>query len=188
MPWRKITGFKCLLILSAISICFLCCGQYRRLYRAGDKGRYQTGKLEKPVFDSLKQYLFSITGKPVNDTIIIKFDFNHETCWSLSDSRTDAEIDAAIARVNEHQAAVLSSRKQLSVFLFRETGRDFNKLISRNNTILIDNGFMEHLLFKQKTVCGTSAILDPSGSYLLVRSDSHFEALHMTAAQFASFF
>lgn len=185
---RKFSGFSCFGLLFGISFCFYSCGQYRAFYRHDDKEAYQAGQLSQPLFDSLKHYLFMATGKPVRDTIIIKFDFNHETCWDLSDSRKNAEIDAAITRMNNHNAEMALSRGKMSMYQFRETGRDFNKIKYRNDSIMIDNGFLGKLLFKQKTVCGTSAIIDPAGRYLLMKSDSHFEALYITSEKFSSFF
>jgi len=151
-------------------------------------GAIEKGTLTPAALDSLRSYLAGATPAALRDTLIIKYEFNHETCWDLMDRRPDSVIMRNVVHYQQYMQTLAAARPQAGIFLFREPGNDFNKIKSFNNQILIDNGYLKNLFFRKKATCGSSVIVDPEGNYLVRKSDSHFESLHLSQAAFAAYF
>lgn len=157
-----------------------------RLYSG--KNKFEIGRIDNRTLNSLKSYLFKATNRVATDTIIIKFDFNKETCWDSFDLNPDSVIMKNVVHYQNYIRSIPVQRPNASVYMFREPGSRFNKIKSFNKDILIDDGFLQQLFFKKRTICGSSVIVDPAGNYLITKSDSHFEAHTMSKEQFESFF
>jgi hypothetical protein len=129
-------------------------------------------------------FLNTVTNTSLKDTIIIKYDFNNETCWDLLDQKDDNHIMGFVARHQERVQHVLKTRQNVSVFNFREPGNNLNKIIKWDKSIIIDSSKqLFNLLFKDRCTCGSSILVTPDKQYIFIRSDSHFEALDMTGKQ-----
>ena len=155
------------------------CGTSAKLYKKGDKNKIYSGQLDALTYQSLQQAL-PVT--PVlKDTIIIKYDYNNETCWSILDQSDDNHIQGFVTRHNERVQNVFMSRPNVSVFDFREPGNNLNKIKKWNTSIIIDSTKqLYNLLFKERAACGNSIIVLPDRRFVFIRSDSHSEALNLT--------
>ncbi len=161
--------------------CFaLCtsCGTSSNLYKTGDQNKIYSGQLDEITYQSLKQAL-PVT--PVlKDTIIIKYDYNIKTCWSILDQSDDNHIKGFVTTHNERVQQVLMSRPNVSVFDFREPGNNLNKIKKWNPAIIVDSTKqLYNLLFKERAACGNSMIVLPDKRFVFIRSDSHSEALNL---------
>lgn len=163
---------------------FAACTPQASLYKGSV---YQVNQLSATQLDSLKLLLTDLEASP-KDTIIIKFDFNYDNCWSILDQKEDdKKIDDRIYTLQNILEKELSDRPQVSFYQVREPGTKLNKYKSRSPYIRIDSsGLLRKLLFTQRASCGTSAIILPSGQYLIKRSDSHFEALRLSGTHIQS--
>ena len=65
-----------------------------------------------------------------------------------------------VTRNEERIKKLLSSKRDISVFQFREPGNNINKIKKWNSKILIDNSKeLFNLVFKERSICGNSMIL-----------------------------
>jgi hypothetical protein len=168
--------FFVLLILSINS-----CRPITYLYKDDHPKKRNVVSLSKEDHDQLLKFLSKYQSR-LNDTVIIKYDFNHETCWDRLDVQTDDYIKRVENGFNERIVKAIKERPAISVFHFRETGNDFNKYVKRNADIIIDSsGLIKKLLFDRRTVCGSSAIILPGGRSVILKSDSHFMAMQNTS-------
>ena len=160
------------------------CTTTSKLYPYDDKNRTFTGQLSDSEFVALKQYLISATNSNLKDTIIIKYDFNNETCWERLDQSEDDYIMVFVNRHQELVQQVLATRKNVSVFDFREPGDNLNKIKMLDTTIIIDSSKqLLNLFFKLHSNCGSSIIVMPDKKFLYIISDPHSEILHLTQKQ-----
>jgi len=127
--------------------------------------------------DSIRNYLSLISGEKMKDTIIVKYDFNYETCWSLLDEQSDKYIAGIIDSTNDYISKYKKAHPNVTVLQIREQGRSFNKLVLRNKQFIVDKGYLRKNIFNKKATCGTSMKLYPDGSCKLIFSDSHFTIL-----------
>ncbi|MEO5945938.1 MAG: hypothetical protein ABIP79_03920 [Chitinophagaceae bacterium] len=124
MRINKITILTSIVIL----IITIGCSSSSQLYRSDDKDKIYSGKLSDSTFISLKQFLATSTNSQLKDTIIIKYDYNNETCWDLLDKKEDNYIKPFIPAHQERIKQVLASRQNISIFDFRKPGQNFNKI------------------------------------------------------------
>ena len=172
-----------ILIISILTIAESC-GTNSRLYRYDDRNRSYKGQLNDSVFNALKRFLTATTNSKLKDTIIIKYDYNNESCWDNLDKREDDRIMEFVSRHKERVQQVLMARQNLSVFNFREPGNSLNKIKKWDNSIIIDSSKqLFNLLFKERCACGSSIIVMPDKRFVFLRSDSHLEVLDMTQKQ-----
>lgn len=160
------------------------CGTTSQLYRHVDKNSNYNGQLNDTTFKALKQFLTTTTNAKLKDTIIIKYDYNNETCWNLLDQKSDDHIMGFLARHKERVQQVLMTRQNVSVFDFREPGKNLNKIKKWDNSIIIDSSKqLFNLLFKERCTCGSSIMIMPDKRFVFLRSDSHSEVLDLTQNQ-----
>ena len=160
------------------------CNSTSRLYRRNDKNKIYTGKLSDSTYQSLKQFLTASTKSKVNDTIIIKYDYNNEVCWEILDLKDDDYIMGFVITHQERVRKALAARENISIFDFREPGKNVNKIKKLDTSIKIDSTkFLFNLLFKKRCVCGSSIIVMPDKNYVFLRSDSHSDALDYSKEQ-----
>ncbi len=161
---------------AAIIVLMAGCAPQAKLYQNDDVGRTYGGLLSDSVFNSVKRLLTEMTGKDVQDTIIIKYDYDKETCWNNLDQRNDEQIKAVLNHRNNWVRQVLKSRPNISFFHFREPGEQLNKVIRWDSTVYIDSSKqLFHWLFNQRSICGNSIIIMPDKRFVFLRSDPHFE-------------
>jgi hypothetical protein len=128
--------------------------------------------------------LTNTTNSKLKDTIIIKYDYNNETCWEILDQREDDYIMSFVTRHKERVQQVLMTRQNVSVFDFREPGNSLNKIKKLDNSIIIDTSKqLLKLLFKERCTCGSSIIVMQDKRFVFLRSDSHSEVLDLTQKQ-----
>lgn len=175
-----------LYFISIISIVAIAesCGTTSQLYRNDDKNKTYIGQLNDSTFTTLKKYLTTTTNSKLKDTIIIKYDYNNETCWNNLDQSEDEHIMGFVRRHKERVQQVLAIRKNVSVFDFREPGNNVNKIKKWDSSIIIDSSKqLFNLLFKERCTCGSSIIIMPDKRFVFLRSDSHSEVLDFTKKQ-----
>ncbi len=172
-----------LFFISLFSILILAenCGSssqlYTKLYTKDNKNRTYVGQLSDSIFTALIKYLTITSNSKLRDTIIIKYDYNYENCWRFLDQKDDDYILNIISRNQKLVQHVLATRQNVSVFCFREPGKNINKLKQWDHTIIIDSSKqLFNLLFKERCTCGSSIIVLPDKRYVFVRTDPHFEA------------
>ncbi len=176
--------YKSTTILSFLILTFLfySCGANRRLYTNKDDGQISHGILNDSSYIAIKSFCQQYSSVQVNDTIIIKYDFNHENCWNTLDMTEESRIRNVIDSYNASIDNEKSNRPGISIFQFREAGNAFNKYKKWNTEIKIDSsGVLGNILFSQRVVCGSSAIILPDKRFVIIRSDSHLEALRYTS-------
>lgn len=160
------------------------CGTTSQFYGYGDKNSNYNGQLNDTTFNAVKQFLTATTSAKLKDTIIIKYDYNNETCWNMLDQRSDDQIMGFVARHKERVQQVLATRQNVSVFDFREPGKNLNKIKKWDNSIIIDSSKqLFNLLFKERCTCGSSMMIMPDKRFVFLRSDSHSEVLNLTQKQ-----
>ncbi|WP_146202917.1 hypothetical protein [Pedobacter paludis] len=146
-----------------------------KLYNA--ENQYESGSLSEAKIDSLKSFLKENARAELRDTIFIKYDFNKDVCWNdLSYQNATFLNDSRYAYQN-YVKEKSAKRPTIAVYQYRQEGSSFSPIKSKGLEIETDSGYLKNLLFKEQTTCGTSAIILPTGKYLLVKSDSHFAAL-----------
>ncbi|MBB6236236.1 hypothetical protein HDC90_000847 [Pedobacter sp. AK013] len=160
-------------ILSIFSIAIVSC----TVQKPVSKNEKHNNQFSQTKVDSIRNYLSAISDKPVKDTVIIKYDFNHAGCWNALDQQTDNYIAKIIISTNDFISKYKISHPGTSVYQIKESGKNFNKLILWNKKILTDGGYLRKNIFTKKTTCGTSLVLYPNGSYKFFYSDPHFMPL-----------
>jgi len=145
--------------------------------KAVSKNEKQNDHFTLVKVENIKNYLSVLSNKPVKDTVIIKYDFNYESCWNTLDQQTDLYINNIILSTNDFISKYKIAHPGTSVYQIKEGGKNFNKIVLWNNKILTDGGYLRKNIFTRKTICGTSLILYPDGSHKFFYSDSHFMAL-----------
>lgn len=128
-------------------------------------------------YQDLKTYLTS-KNIVVKDTILIKYDYNRESCWNNLDERNDGYIKDVLKNFQNHIINFNKNHSGAVAVNFREPGKNINKLKLWDNTIMIDESFfLKNLIFSKKKICGNSAIVMNDGSYVIRSSDPHFNLL-----------
>ncbi|WP_179334125.1 hypothetical protein [Winogradskyella costae] len=160
------------------------CVSTSKLYRFENEERNYAGQLNDSDFFQLKQFLTNSIASKLKDTIIIKYDYNNETCWNLLDNKNKDYIMDFVKNYNERVQNELFTRPNISIYNFREPGNNFNKIKKWNNNIYIDSTKqLFNLLFKERCVCGSSIAIMPDKKFVFIRSDSHSEILDLTQEQ-----
>ena len=158
------------------------------LYLGNNNNRISSGSLNQSTYDSLKKFLRQYSATGLKDTLIIKYDYNNESCWEQLDLMNYNYVQEVIASHSEKIKRVMSSRANVSVFDFREPGSRINNLKRWDRAIIIDSSkVLLNLVFKERTRCGNSIIVLPDKQYLFLRSDSHSEALDLSQAKIAGY-
>jgi hypothetical protein len=139
------------------------------------------GELSANEFTELKQFLQPYSNTPLRDTLAIKYDYNHETCWNRFDERDAKTIKERISHDQSRVRELNTDQFGMSIFRFREEGKSLNKIIKWDSSILIDRDkILYKLLFKRKAICGNSIIVMPDRKFIFIPGDSHMEFLEFT--------
>lgn len=166
-------NFKTILLLAICSGFLLACSP--KLYTS--ENQYESGSLSDTKMDSLKIYLKENSRTELKDTIFIKYDFNKDVCWKDLNYQNATFLNDSRFAYQNYVKEKSVKRPTIAVYQYRGEGNSFSPIKSKGLEIETDSGFLKNLLFKEQTTCGTSAIILPTGKYLLVKSDSHFAAL-----------
>ncbi|MCX6264426.1 MAG: hypothetical protein NTZ47_07755 [Bacteroidetes bacterium] len=176
--------FLYLISLITIFVNTQSCNSSSKLYRKDDKHRSYNGKLSDVSYSSLYQYLTNTTNAKIKDTIIIKYDYNNETCWDLLDEDQDDKIMGIVTRSKTRIQQILETRQHVSVFEFREPGNNINKIVKWNDLKIIDSSKqLFKLLFNERCTCGSSLIVMPDKRFIFLRSDPHSDVFDFTKKQ-----
>lgn len=139
----------------------------------------KTFHFTKGEYAQFRSYLISKKLK-VNDTIFIKYDFNHEKCWDQLDTKNKEYINKIIQNFQLHISDFNKNFETAVAYNFREPGKSINKLKLWDNTIILDDQeVLKNLIFKNNVSCGSSAVILGDGSYLIYEKDPHFELLNL---------
>ena len=80
-------------LFAFLIIAFWGCHPETTLYRFDDNKRISIFKLNETSLSAVKKYLSNFSNKAIQDTIIIKYDYNNETCWNTLDKiKTEEEM------------------------------------------------------------------------------------------------
>lgn len=176
--------FRSSIISFLLGIVVTSCNSTAQLYRPDNKEKIYFGYIKDSSYSQLKRVLSSYSNIQLKDTIIIKYDFNNETCWDRLDEETKKHIEMFIPRSQARIQQKMMARPYLTVLRFREPGNNLNKIVKWDSSILIDDKKeLFNLLVKESSICGSSIIIMPDKRFLFIRSDSHFEALEMNKRQ-----
>ena len=125
--------------------------------------------------NELKKYTFD---NQLQDTIIIKYDYNNETCWNKLDLESKDYINTVISSRQKFILNQLNQRKNISFFHFKEPGKNFNKIIKMDDRALTDSSsVLKNSFFAKSNTCGNAAIFLPDGKMIYLESDAHFDIL-----------
>ena len=175
-----------LFLISLISILIIVesCNTTSKIYPYYDNNKTSKGQLSDSIFTALNKYLKITEDSKLRDTIIIKYDYNNESCWDILDESDDRHIMDFVSRHQERVQKALLTRKNVLIFEFREPGNNLNKIKKFNNLIIIDKSKqLFNLLFKERSPCGNSIIIMPDKKFVFLRSDSHSRILDLTKQQ-----
>jgi hypothetical protein len=143
-------------------------------------GKIKVHTLGASDLNILRQYLTGRSKNPLNDTIIIKYDYNIGTCWHILDGNSDEYVQGFVRTQQKRVITISQNRPEISVFRFREKGNKFNKLIKLDSSIMVDDErILRKLLFRKRSQCGNSVLILPNGKYLHLTGDSHFRILDL---------
>ena len=160
------------------------CSTPAKMYYRSDINKSYAGQLDDSVYNAVKQYLVNTTSQTLKDTILIKYDYNNETCWDNLDQKEDDHIMGFVTRHQQRIQYVRATRPNVSVFDFREPGKRLNKIKKYDQSIIIDSSKrLFNILFKERCTCGSSIMIMPDKRYVFLRSDSHSEILYLTQMQ-----
>lgn len=186
----KSTGMRKMLISFVVAAHLLLltgCGSSAKLYRDDDPSRIYSGTLDDTTNTALRNFLSGTTSM-LKDTIIIKFDYNHDKCWEMLDRQNKDYIERILKGYQKRVEKARDERVDVSVFTFRERGKNISKSKKWDNSIVIDSSAqLMNLLFKERSMCGNSIIVLPDKKFVFLRSDSHFEAINLTGDQIESY-
>jgi hypothetical protein len=164
----------CLIILTG-------CSSGAKLYLSDNSEKIYSGTLSDSTNITLRKFLTTRSGSSPKDTIIIKYDYDNESCWDRLDQQDTKYIQRAVTSHQQRIQALQARRPDVSFFDFREPGKHLNKLKKWDSSIIIDSSRqLLNLLFKDRSECGSSIIVLPTKRFVFVRSDSHSEAMDMT--------
>jgi hypothetical protein len=150
-----------------------------RLYREPEN--IAIGKLTQAELLDLKSFLQPFTNGKQQDTLIIKYEINGESCWDALDRQPDDYINRVILNGRNYKKRISSERPGVSFYHFKEKGNKTNKIIWWDNAILTDEqDKLAKLLFIEKAACGSSGVVLPGGEYVILRSDSHMVGFGLT--------
>ncbi|SJZ31923.1 hypothetical protein [Sediminibacterium ginsengisoli] len=176
-----LTCFSGILLLSA-------CASSAPLYSYDSKNRIFSDSLSQETYNTLLSFLARYSTTGLKDTLIIKYDYNNESCWNTLDQMSDDYIQKTIAAHTQRVQQVLAKRKNISAFDFREPGNNMNKLKKWDRNIIIDSSnTLLNLIFKDRSRCGNSMIVLPDKQFVFLRSDPHADALDLSQAQITSY-
>ncbi len=174
------TLFNKFLIIFTLLTLNLSCVSNPKLYKPDSKERVLIGKLSELQFNSLNKILETNTSSSLQDTLFIKYDYNNESCWNNLDQQSKKYILQVISDRKQRKQKILKDRPNISIFNFRESGDNFNKIKDWDNEIIIDkDNKLFNLIFTQRYRCGNSIIIMPDKQFIFIRSDPHFEALEV---------
>ena len=140
----------------------------------------ETHKFSETEFSNFKEYLQSNHNITPKDTIIIKYEFNKETCWDMLDLEDDDYIHGIIDGRQKEIDKFNLLHKDGVAFRIREEGKNFNKVVSLDKRIIVDkSSFLRNLIFKEKNNCGNTAIILKDGTYYLRKTDPHFDIIQV---------
>ena len=146
------------------------------------------GQLDEEKYNEIKKILTEKSPQALNDTIIIRYDYNNNECWRALDQENDNYIKSMILRHNQIISNKSASRPNISVFNFREPGDDFSKKVLWDKTYIVDSSNqLFNLIFNKRIMCGNSVIILPDMRFVFVPSDPHFDALNFTSEEISSF-
>lgn len=166
-----------LLVFAVISLALLNnCSSF-----AQSKTKNQSGKgvLDTKQLNSLKLFLENTSGIKAKDTMVIKYDFNGDPCWNALDKKDKSYIQRVISGYQSRIKEKANQRPGISIFQFREAGQAQSAFKTESVDIMIDNGYLRSLLFKQRITCGSSAIILPGGQFIVTKYDPHFDAINL---------
>lgn len=134
--------------------------------------------LSEQKFVELMSILKTNSKEKIKDTIILKYDFNNESCWNLLDERSKKYIHKVMSGMHTSIEKQRKERFGISILRYREKGNKINKLIRWDSTIVIDSSEkLYHLLLSQRSPCGNSIIILPGRKIIISHFDPHFESL-----------
>ena len=143
-----------------------------------ENSKYASGNLSTLEISDLKTFLGGKSANSVRDTIIINYNYNNANCWQMLDQQSDEYIQQFVEGSKEYVLKSTEKRDKISYFRYREPGKKVNKKILWDDSIAFDETlYLKNLLFLNKQSCGNSAIILPNGDYIILKNDSHSEAL-----------
>ena len=165
--------FSLLFLLLILLLSISCKSHYQY-----ENSKYASGKLSSQEMSNLNNFLVTKSSQVVRDTIIINYNYNNANCWQMLDQQSDEYIRDFLDGSKEYVRKNTANRSKMNYFQFREPGNNVNKKILWDDSISLDDTlFLKNLLFLNKQSCGNSAIILPNGDFIIVKNDSHKEAL-----------
>lgn len=153
------------------------------LFSSAGKGQIlgEPKMLSKEQYESFTTYLKS-KNLEVKDKIIIKYDFNNESCWTVLDEMDEDYIKKVVKGFQDQRAEFNSNNSDASAYNFRQPGNNFNLVKKWDPEIIIDdNLFIKNLFLLKKVMCGCSIYVDKDRSYVVASSDPHFYLLNIVS-------
>ncbi|MCH3884154.1 hypothetical protein [Tenacibaculum aquimarinum] len=175
---------KLIITLFFLSIILTNCKSSTKLYKNGDKNKIKASVLNDSTYIAVKDFLAKKATQKIKDTIIIEYSYNNENCWNLLDEKRQEYIKSFILKHNLNTQLLSSTRPTISYFSYKEPGENFNKIKKWDKTIKLDSTkTLLNLLFKERAICGTSAMILPDQKVITILSDSHHEILNLNKTE-----
>lgn len=154
-------------------------GSFSALHAQVDSKKMEAKMLTEAEFAEVVDYLGS-KNLEITDHIFIKYDFNKAKCWNILDGEGKKKIQTIVNNFHKHIADFNAQFSDAVAYNFREPGSKFNKVKLWDDTIIVDDlGILRKNIFKEKIMCGTSALIVKDRSYILYPEDPHFELLEV---------
>jgi hypothetical protein len=136
------------------------------------------GTISYSQFRLASQELQSILGQNLKETLFIKYDVVKDDCDRFSERMADDVIANFVRQDIAAIQKISTNYTNVTAVHLRETGTNFSRFVKWNDSIRVDkNGSIFKSLFQGRYTCGSTIIVFPDKTFVLVNSDNKFAAL-----------
>lgn len=136
------------------------------------------GTLDSNTVESLRVLIQKSSSKISYDTLLIRYDFNNEKCWTYWETQPDEHLLEYLSHRYLVDDSIGRVRKRLGYFRYREPGNGVPKFVSLNSNVRIDSTYwLQKNIIQKQGKCGTSVMIFPDHRFLRIYDDPHDELL-----------
>jgi hypothetical protein len=145
---------------------------------AKNNTRIVKGTVSLSEYKLAAENLKSLLGQNLNETLYIKYEVVKDECKKYVD-RIAEDMAAKIVRKEIETISNISrSYPNVTAVHLREPGTNFSRNVKWNDSIKVDKSrLIFKALFKGRYNCGSTVVVYPNKSFILVNADDDFFAM-----------